>query len=248
MVGCTAATEKRCLRAESSRAVEREKRQAAQTELRTKTKQLHAEHAKLEKTKARLAAVASGGSRTKRNGGGGGGDAAAAAAAAAAGAPSKRAKTARNDDYTPISQHQGVSWHKASGKWICAIRAAPGEKAQHLGTFVDEEVAAAAFAAASEAIATGQPVALPVHPNRSSKHRGVSWHKGRGEWVAHLSVQGKQQHLGCFAQEADAAAAYTAAKAALAQGQPVAWPEKRRGAAGPAFCLPVPIEIDGGKL
>lgn len=43
---------------------------------------------------------------------------------------------------------RGVSWHKATGKWIAAIR--DGKKQRHLGLFADKDMAAKAYATAAQ--------------------------------------------------------------------------------------------------
>ena len=55
----------------------------------------------------------------------------------------------------------------------------------------------------------------------SSQHRGVSWVKSSSRWVAQITVDGKQLHLGYFAAEEEAAKAYREAGAAIAQGGPI---------------------------
>ena len=45
----------------------------------------------------------------------------------------------------------------------------------------------------------------------ASMYRGVSWHKQRCKWVAHISHENFTQNLGHFVEEADAARAYDAA-------------------------------------
>jgi hypothetical protein len=42
----------------------------------------------------------------------------------------------------------------------------------------------------------------------SSKYKGVAWHPVSGKWRAYISPNGKQQHLGLFSDEVDAARAY----------------------------------------
>lgn len=46
---------------------------------------------------------------------------------------------------------------------------------------------------------------------RSSKFRGVSWHKQRGKWQANIMVDGSPSYLGVFASEIEAARAYDSA-------------------------------------
>lgn len=57
-------------------------------------------------------------------------------------------------------------------------------------------------------------------PNRNgtSRYKGVYWHKPTGRWYATINVSGGKQHIGSYASEADAAAAYNQ-KAAEAWGQ-----------------------------
>ncbi|MDE2434711.1 MAG: HNH endonuclease [Sphingomonadales bacterium] len=42
----------------------------------------------------------------------------------------------------------------------------------------------------------------------TSARRGVSWHTSRGKWRATIKVDGRARHVGYFATEDDAAAAY----------------------------------------
>eukprot|EP01047_Picozoa_sp_COSAG01_P099216 COSAG01_NODE_29273_length_641_cov_1.178967_1_plen_74_part_01 len=42
----------------------------------------------------------------------------------------------------------------------------------------------------------------------ASSYRGVSWHKQQGQWKAQIQHGGRQQHLGRFTDEAEAARAY----------------------------------------
>jgi hypothetical protein len=64
---------------------------------------------------------------------------------------------------------------------------------------------------------------VPIRPERaragpSSQYRGVSWYKASGKWMARIIVDGKHRHLGYFAEEIEAAAAYREAAATIAQG------------------------------
>jgi hypothetical protein len=45
----------------------------------------------------------------------------------------------------------------------------------------------------------------------SSRYKGVSWNTRHGKWYAQISINGKQRHLGCFADEAKASHAYDVA-------------------------------------
>lgn len=45
-------------------------------------------------------------------------------------------------------------------------------------------------------------------PGCSSKHKGVSWFKGRDKWEAYIDFDGRRKKLGYFDNERDAAVAY----------------------------------------
>lgn len=45
----------------------------------------------------------------------------------------------------------------------------------------------------------------------TSKYLGVYWHKKGGMWVARIVIEGKQEYLGCFSHEIQAAIAYNEA-------------------------------------
>lgn len=51
--------------------------------------------------------------------------------------------------------------------------------------------------------------------NRNTAARGYWWHPGARKWRAGITVDGRNVHLGYFADEADARAAYLEAKAEL---------------------------------
>jgi hypothetical protein len=116
-----------------------------------------------------------------------------------------------------VSKHKGVTCNRKSGRWGACIRR--NGKNQNLGYFADEEEAAAAYQAAAATIARGEP--LPARPARetSSKHKGVYWHKASAKWVAQITHDGKNQSLGYFADEEEAAAVYQAAQATIARGE-----------------------------
>lgn len=42
----------------------------------------------------------------------------------------------------------------------------------------------------------------------TSKYKGVSWRAKSSYWIANIKINDKQKHLGCFANEDDAARAY----------------------------------------
>jgi hypothetical protein len=50
-----------------------------------------------------------------------------------------------------------------------------------------------------------------VRPGATSQYRGVRWSKLGKKWTARIHVRGKEIHLGCFADEKQAASAYNVA-------------------------------------
>ena len=99
------------------------------------------------------------------------------------------------------SEHEGVFWNKAAKKWLAQKRVKG--KRVHLGYYADEEDAARAVA---EFLERGV-VAPPGREGVTSEHTGVSWNKAAKKWRAKKMVQGKQVHLGYYADEEDAARA-----------------------------------------
>lgn len=49
---------------------------------------------------------------------------------------------------------------------------------------------------------------------KSSRYKGVTWHKKARRWVAQIRVDGKIKHLGYFLEEAETALAYNSAATA----------------------------------
>jgi hypothetical protein len=49
---------------------------------------------------------------------------------------------------------------------------------------------------------------LRITRHKTSKYKGVHWHKGQKKWAAQITANGKRHHLGYFAKEIDAAQAY----------------------------------------
>ncbi len=52
-------------------------------------------------------------------------------------------------------------------------------------------------------------------PNRSSKYKGVCWHKFHNKWSCRITLNGKTKHLGYFKFEIKAALAYNKAAKGL---------------------------------
>ena len=60
--------------------------------------------------------------------------------------------------------------------------------------------------------------AIKPRKDGTSGYRGVSWHKDKKRWHAHITVSGRQKHLGLFNTPEAAHAAYLAAKLRLHPG------------------------------
>ena len=90
------------------------------------------------------------------------------------------------------------------------MRAQGAREAQHAGLSIVRPVGVGAptFLARAPSV---QRRAVVRSQSRSSKYRGVSWHKGNRRWTAQIRWSGKQHHLGSWGNEEDAAKAYDAA-------------------------------------
>jgi hypothetical protein len=118
------------------------------------------------------------------------------------------------------SKYRGVHWDKSEKKWQARIRY--GSKQHSLGYFEDENEAARAYDRAARAH-HGEKAQLNFPgegengPRKSSKYRGVNWHKGNNKWRAQIMNDGKQHHLGSFEDEEKAARAYDRAASNVAR-------------------------------
>ena len=111
------------------------------------------------------------------------------------------------------SKYYGVGWNKANKKWRAYVR--HNGKQVNIGTF-DTEIAAAKAVdvwlrengRAAEANFDESGSFVPRVSTKSSKYRGVCWDKKSKKWKASIKVAGKQEWLGDFDDEAEAAKAY----------------------------------------
>ena len=138
-----------------------------------------------------------------------------------AGQAVKRAQQRDNRSAIPDkgkSRFVGVSWNKREKKW--QVRATDKGKKKFIGLYDDETAAARAFDAYVIANKINTDLNFPSAPGaaghrttkkgRTSRHRGVCWHKSRKKWVAKITVDGKRKSLGYFVDEDDAGRAYDA--------------------------------------
>lgn len=123
------------------------------------------------------------------------------------------------------SVHRGVSWDSTSKRWVARIMVT-GTRVK-LGTFAEEDKAAAAYQAAQRARTNGtidehiqqlKADRVRRRPKASSSHRGVSWYKANKKWEARITVSRRTVRLGYFDREDVAAKAYKDARAAAQAG------------------------------
>jgi hypothetical protein len=117
------------------------------------------------------------------------------------------------------SQFRGVCWNNKLRKWRASVQSKGAFK--HLGIFGDEEAATRAYDKGAiewglltklnfddyDPPETASASASHAAQQRSSRFRGVSWHKGNRKWIARLRVQGVPKYLGTFDDEEAAARA-----------------------------------------
>jgi hypothetical protein len=73
------------------------------------------------------------------------------------------------------------------------------------------------------------PVEGESGPRKSSKYRGVFWHKSSNKWRAQINYDSKQHALGYFEEEEEAARAYDrAARAQKGEKAQLNFPAKQR--------------------
>ncbi len=119
------------------------------------------------------------------------------------------------------SKFYGVSWDKKSKKWHAYVR--HNGKQVNLGRAFDTEIAAAKAVdvwlrengRAAEANYDDSGSFVPRKPTQSSKYHGVSWDKRANLWEARIKVAGKNENLGYFDDEAEAARAFDTRAAEL---------------------------------
>ena len=103
------------------------------------------------------------------------------------------------------SKYTGVHLNKASGKWCSQISV--NGRTKRLGFFDTEEEASEYYQNALIAIEKGFEIVVKKC-NFSSKYKGVTFCKYKNKWQSRITINKKQQNLGCFINEIDAYNAY----------------------------------------
>jgi hypothetical protein len=88
------------------------------------------------------------------------------------------------------------------------MRAMPGQMLDHInGNGIDNRKINLRFCTHSQNHAN----ALKTNGNKTSKYKGVDWHKRDKKWRASIRINYRKIHLGYFTNERDAAIAYNTA-------------------------------------
>jgi hypothetical protein len=120
------------------------------------------------------------------------------------------------------SRFKGVRWEVRSNKWTASINR--DGKSVHLGSFQDDADAARKYDQFAAPLGRdlnfpGPGQAAAVKTGHSSTYRGVCWHAKISKWRADIRRHGKNETLGYFDSEEEAARHYDEAAAPL--GRPV---------------------------
>jgi len=136
-----------------------------------------------------------------------------------------------DEDYQELSRHRWCSqvgqstfyavrrfWLKYEKKYegelmhrrILGLKHADGKKVDHInGNGLDNRKQNLRICSQAENLCNSK-----VRRDNTSGYKGVSWHRNRRKWQAHIGVDGKLVYLGIFPDSRQAAAAYN--RAALA--------------------------------
>ena len=106
------------------------------------------------------------------------------------------------------SPQAGVCWNVNRKWWHAEIQR--NNKRMHIGNYQTEEEAIAARLAAEKGIF---PVRTVRRSSKQSSQPGVAWLDGANRWVAKMSINGKQKHIGTFRTEEEAIKARLEAEA-----------------------------------
>ena len=108
----------------------------------------------------------------------------------------------RSDKKSLSSKYVGVSFFKKIEKWASQIYYK--DKNVIIGYFKTELEASNAYQLALSKVKDGTFNPEEYKPVFTSKHRGISFHKGDKRWQMHLTINGKQKFLGSCKTEEDA--------------------------------------------
>ena len=111
---------------------------------------------------------------------------------------------------------------RKQGKYYAQIRIHTQGNQAHVGPYTTEKDAACAYeaACANLHLHTGSNAAFRkallaaklIPPFQYKQYLGYSWDKRNNKWRARITIESEQVYLGLYTEEADAAAAYQAAK------------------------------------
>lgn len=114
----------------------------------------------------------------------------------------------------------GCHFIQDRGKWRAYITIE--DKNFHLGHYASEQQAHDIHSKALAMLKEGASIQqiqgafdVKTKDKRTSKFKGVSWHKSNDKWQARITTDGKQRHLGLFSTEEEANEAYLRAKEEL---------------------------------
>lgn len=106
----------------------------------------------------------------------------------------------------PINNYRGVTFMKASNRWVAQI--AIRGKSKYLGCYHTELEASNAYQSALSKIKDGSFNPDDYKPKFTSKYKGVGFQKASNKWIAQITINGKSKHIGLFKTELEAHHAY----------------------------------------
>lgn len=113
---------------------------------------------------------------------------------------------ARKDGYVSISVDR-LSYLAHRLAWFFVIKKWPRREIDHINCIRDDN----RIANLREATFGENQRNVPTQTNNTSGHKGVTWDKARGKWVAQITAGRLHMNLGRFDHLEDAAAAYAKA-------------------------------------
>jgi hypothetical protein len=116
-------------------------------------------------------------------------------------------------EHTPAPWDPGCVNH-AHGRDLCTSHINQREKGRDLapiGTYANRDGLDCRRENLRAATSTQNHANTTKRRNNSSGFKGVFWHRRLSKWFAQITCNGKQRHLGCFADKESAADAYARA-------------------------------------